>query len=62
MKPETFRLTAGVMFTIVAAVHLLRLLLSWDVVIGNWHAPLWISGLGLAVSGFLGYTAFTLSR
>ena len=62
MNQESFTRTAGLIFTLVAVLHLLRILLSWDAVIGGWHVPLWLSWLALAVSGFLGYTAFTLRR
>ncbi len=62
MRQKTFLLEAGVIFTVIAGLHLLRILLGWDAVIGGWHLPLWLSWLALAVSGFLGYTAFTLNR
>lgn len=62
MGQKTFTCTAGVVFVIVAVLHLLRILLGWDAVVGGWHAPLWLSWLALAFAGFLGYTAFKLSR
>ena len=60
MSQKTFTLTAGAIFTIVAVLHLLRLLLGWEAAIGGWHVPVWFSWLGLALAGFLAYTAFTL--
>ena len=62
MKQKTFTVTAGAIFTLVAVLHLLRLLLGWEAVIGGWLVPGWVSWLALALSGFLAYTAFTLSR
>ena len=62
MKQKTFTLTVGMVFVIVAALHVLRLVLGWQAVIGNWNVPLWISWLAIAVSGCLAYTAFTLGR
>ena len=62
MTQKTFTVAAGVIFTLVAGLHLLRVVLGWNAVIGGWDVPRWISWLALAVSGFLGYAAFTLSR
>ncbi len=62
MNQKTFRLMTGAIFTLVAVLHLLRIVLSWDAVIGGWHVPLWISWFALAFSSFLSYTAFRLNR
>ncbi len=62
MTQKTFTVTAGVIFALVATLHVLRLLLHWDAVIGTCQIPLWVSWPALAVSGFLAYTAFTLRR
>ena len=62
MNQKTFASTAGVVFSLVAVLHALRLLLGWDAVIGGWHAPLWLSWLALAVAGYLAYTAFNVRR
>lgn len=55
-----FTRTAGIVFLLVAVPHALRLLLGWEAVIGDWHVPLWVSWVALAVSGYLTYTALTL--
>ena len=60
MNQKTFVVTAGVVFSLVAVLHALRLLLGWDAVIGGWHVPMWLSWLALAVAGYLAYTAFKL--
>ena len=60
MNQKTFVVTAGVVFSLVAALHALRLLLGWDAAIGGWLVPMWLSWLALAVSGYLAYTAFKL--
>ena len=59
MTQTMFAATAGVVFSLVAALHALRLLKGWPVTIGPWRAPLWISWFGLALAAFLAYTAFT---
>ena len=60
MNQKTFALTAGVVFSLVAVLHALRLLLGWDAVIGGWHVPMWLSGVALALAGYLAYTAFRM--
>lgn len=62
MKQKTFTVAAGGMFTVMAILHLLRICLGWEAVIGGWLVPVWLSWLALALSGFLAYTAFTLSK
>ena len=58
MNQKTFALTTGVVFSLVALLHALRLLLGWDAVIGGWSVPMWLSWVALAVSGYLAYSAF----
>lgn len=62
MTQRTFNAVAGTIFLIVAVLHALRLLRGWEFTIAGWHAPLWVSGVGLAVAGFLAFTAFKLRR
>ena len=62
MNQKTFAFTAGVVFSLIAALHALRLLLGWDAVIGGWHVPFWLSWLALAVAGYLAYAAFNVHR
>lgn len=60
MTPHIFTITVGLIFSLIAAMHALRLLKGWPVTLGTWRAPIWISWLGLAIAAFLAYTAFTL--
>jgi hypothetical protein len=62
MTQRTFNTVAGVIFSVVAALHALRLLLGWTAVIGGWEVPHWVSWLALALAAYLAYTAFTLKR
>ena len=60
MNQKTFVATAGVVFSLVAVLHALRLLLGWEAMIGGWHVPMWLSWLALALAGYLAYTAFRM--
>lgn len=51
MKP--FSTIAAVVFAIVALAHLLRLVYGWEITIAGWVVPMWVSVLGLIVTGGL---------
>jgi hypothetical protein len=58
MDRKTFCLVAGIIFTLVALFHLLRIFADWPVIIGDWSAPKWVSWLGLIVAGGLALFGF----
>ncbi len=62
MNQKKFYLIAGIVFSLVALLHALRLIYSWEAVIGGWDAPMWISWFGVFVAAFLAYTAFKLRK
>lgn len=51
---------SGTVFAIVSLAHLGRVLLGWDVTVGTYTIPTWLSLVGVAVAGFLSYNAFKL--
>jgi hypothetical protein len=55
MDQRQFTLIAGVIFAVVALVHLVRIYTGWTVMIGNWSAPMWVSGIAVIVAGSLSY-------
>lgn len=62
MSQKSFASTAGVIFFVVTVVHGLRVLYGWNVVINNWEMPLWTSGVGVVVAGYLAYHGLRLGR
>jgi hypothetical protein len=54
MARRVYLSVCGVIFCFVAAAHLTRLIVGWDVAIAGRTVPHWISVPGLFVSGFLG--------
>jgi len=44
---------AGILFGVIAIIHLARLLCPFDVVIANYHVPMWVSIIGFLVPGLL---------
>jgi len=40
---KTFHAIVALLFTIVGPLHLLRGILGWEVTIGGWILPVWVS-------------------
>ncbi len=62
MDQKTFSLIAGIIFAIVAIVHLFRILQGWNIVLGTWMVPMWVSWIGLIIPGILGYWGLKFGR
>ena len=53
MSQRHYPMVCGAVFAIVAAGHLARLLLGWNVSIAGWTVPAWISIVGVCLPGAL---------
>jgi hypothetical protein len=60
-KEKKFHFAIGILFTLVALIHLSRILFSFDFTLGSWNVPYWLNGLGALVTGFFAYISFKLS-
>jgi len=60
MSQITFSLVAGMIFLLVAVMHVLRLALKSEVVLNGWSVPMWISWLALVIAGFLAFEGLKL--
>ena len=60
MNKHTYFLISGLVFAIVAAAHLLRIINQLPVVFGSWDIPMWGSVIGFILAGILSYCGFTL--
>ena len=58
MDRKTFCMLAGIIFTLVALFHLVRIYMDWPVMIADWSVPKWVSWLGLIVAGGLAIFGF----
>jgi hypothetical protein len=59
---KTFSLVAGVILAVVALFHLVRILMQWTVIIGDWPIPMWVSWIALVVAGGLALLGLRLSE
>jgi len=61
MMQKAYFLVCGTVFCVIAAAHLTRLVVGWDISIAGWAAPHWVSVPGLILSGLLSTWGFTLA-
>jgi len=62
MSQKNYSFLAGVIFFLVALIHLSRIIFGWPVLIAGWAVPLWINWGGVVVTGFLAWQGLKLSR
>jgi hypothetical protein len=61
MDQKTFSVVAGVVFAVVAVLHLLRIYMNWPVVIADWSVPMWVSWVGFVIAGGLAFFGLRLA-
>ncbi len=61
MSQKVYSLIAGVIFSLIALGHLLRLVFQPQIMIAGWSPPTWVSAVALVILGFLAYQGFRLS-
>jgi uncharacterized integral membrane protein len=59
---RAYLIVTRALFALIALFHLTRMLTHWSAVIGEWAAPLWVSGLGFVVAGGLSVWGAQLAR
>lgn len=62
MSWKTFLQLVGTIFSVIGALHLLRLFFGWSIVIMGWTVPVLWSVVGVAVAWYLAYNAFMLAK
>ena len=55
---KSLLLITGVVFLIVAVIHFARLMFGWELIVGDLGVPLWLSWLGVVLTGYLSYASF----
>jgi hypothetical protein len=61
MTHRTFAVVAGIIFTLVALFHLVRIFADWPLIIGDWSVPKSLSWIALIVAGGLALLGFRLA-
>jgi hypothetical protein len=47
---------------LIGLLHALRLLYGWNVTIGEWAVPVWVSAVGFLIAGYLACQGFILKN
>ena len=62
MNTKTFFKLSTAIFSLIALLHIARLIYSWEAVIGGLEIPLWISLVAVIAAGFMAYNSWKLGR
>lgn len=62
MGNKPFTLIAAIIFLIMALVHLLRLFMDFQILVGTHPLPMWASIAGLIIAGLLSWGLFREER
>ncbi len=62
MSQKTFSLVAGLIFLLIAVMHVLRLALKWEAVLNGWSVPMWVSALAIVIAAYLAFEGLKLGR
>ena len=62
MKQGAFLLVTSSVFGLIALLHALRLIDGWNVTIGEWAVPVWVSAVGFLLAGYLACQGFILKN
>ncbi|MBI2608662.1 MAG: hypothetical protein HYW47_03565 [Deltaproteobacteria bacterium] len=60
MRRSFYMMLSSILFGVMAAAHLLRYVMKWEVIFRGHVAPMWPSLVIFVVLGFLGYQIFKL--
>ena len=60
MKP--FTIIAVVLLSLISLLHLLRLVLGWEVIVNGMSIPVWLSGIAFVVTAAIALMLWRESR
>lgn len=62
MKRQQYVQTVTGIFSLVAFIHVLRLVSGWSVIFAGWEVPMWPSVIAVVIAGYLAYQGYTFSQ
>lgn len=62
MKRQQYVQVVTGIFSLVALLHVLRLVSGWSAVIAGWEVPTWLSVIAVVVAGYLAYQGYVFSQ
>ncbi|MBI2101365.1 hypothetical protein HYT53_02035 [Candidatus Woesearchaeota archaeon] len=62
MDKNQLLMLAAVIFGIIALLHLLRSIFSWEANIGGFDVPVWYSYVAVVVTGYLSWQMYSTAQ
>jgi len=62
LNQRTYLQVTGLLLSVGAVVHLLRVLLGWEANLAGWEVPIWLSLVVMVIAGYLAYSAYKLMK
>ena len=62
MTLHTYLKLTKIIFFFVGLAHGLRLIFGWEIVLGGFTVPMWVSIFGLLIAWFIAFSAWTLLK
>ena len=62
MGYKKYCLVSGIVFSLVALAHLLRIVDAMTIQVGDYAVPMWVSWIGLIVTAGLAFWALRVSQ
>jgi len=62
MPKRNYLSVVSFIFLVIAVLHVLRLLGSWEAVIGGTVIPIWVSWLAVLLAAFLAWQGFKMAK
>jgi hypothetical protein len=61
MSRRAYLLVTAVIFSLIALLHLVRIIFGWSVMLAGWSVPMWLSWVALIMTCALAYFGFSLA-
>jgi hypothetical protein len=58
IREHTYLLITGIIFSVVALTHLVRVLYQTNIIIFGWDVPIFLSWIGIAIATYLAFSSF----
>ena len=62
MKPKQFAKWASLVLTLAGLLHAVRVAVGWDLVIGEWTAPVWLSAVAAVIALYLAWQGWKIAK
>jgi hypothetical protein len=61
MSRRAYLLITAIIFSLIALLHLVRIIFGRSATLGSWNVQMWLSWVALIVTGALGYFGFSFA-